>query len=81
MTIKEQLERASSSDYLTVNQLALMLQYDPWTVYRQAAKGKIPGAVKIGRNWRFIRVEVKAWVENKRRFHPSPKAIYRHDSL
>lgn len=77
MTIKEQMELAKTADLITVNQLALLLQYNPDTVYRKAAQGKIPGAIREGRSWRFIRTEIEGWITTTLRTHPSPKAMYR----
>ena len=61
MTIKEELEAAKSSELITVNQLALMSQYDPQTIYRKAQRGEIPGMVRYGRTIRFVRVVALAW--------------------
>jgi len=61
MTIREELEAAKSSELITVNQLALMSQYDPQTIYRKAKRGEIPGIVRYGRSIRFKRVVALAW--------------------
>lgn len=61
MTIREELDRAKQSELITVNQLALMSQYDPQTIYRKAKRGEIPGIVRYGRGIRFIRVVALAW--------------------
>lgn len=61
MTIKEEIEKGRTSELITVNQLALMSQYDPQTIYRKAKRGEIPGVVRYGRTIRFIRVVALAW--------------------
>jgi excisionase family DNA binding protein len=40
-------------EYLTIAQAAQVLQLAPVTVYRWAKKGKIPGAIKLGGQWRI----------------------------
>lgn len=70
MTIKDQLELAKTADYLTADQLALLLQCGRVTIYRQARAGKIPGAFRYERSWRFIRTEVQAWVSKTLRYRP-----------
>lgn len=64
VTIREQIERAKSADYLTADQLALLLQYDRETIYRKAKRGQIPGAFYEGRSLRFIRLRVIAWIRD-----------------
>ena len=61
MTIREQIELAKAQDLLTVEQLALLTQYNPQTIYRKAAKGEIPGVVRFGRGIRFVRTVALAW--------------------
>jgi len=47
---------------MNVKQLAEYLQLKPGTVYTWAQKGKLP-AIKVGRNWRFRKEEIDAWLE------------------
>lgn len=61
MTIQEQINAAKTAELITVNQLALMAQYDPQTIYRKAKRGEIPGIVRYGRTIRFVRVVALAW--------------------
>lgn len=56
MTIREQIENARAQELVTAEQLALLTQYNPQTIYRKAARGKIPGVVRDGRAIRFVRV-------------------------
>lgn len=61
MTIREQLEAAKTSEYLTVRQVALLTQYNEQTVYRKAWRNEIPGVVRFGRSMRFVRVQIMPW--------------------
>jgi predicted DNA-binding transcriptional regulator AlpA len=62
MTIREQIEAAKSAELITVQQLALLSQYDPQTIYRKAHKGEIPGMVRFGRGIRFVRIVALGFV-------------------
>lgn len=64
MTIREEIEAAKSAELITVNQLALLSQYDPQTIYRKYKRGEIPGVVKYGRSIRFKRTVALAWSKN-----------------
>ena len=48
-------------EYLTVPQVAELLQLSEKTVYRLAQRGKLPG-FKAGGSWRFRRQDIDAWV-------------------
>lgn len=72
MTIREQIEMAKVAEYLTADQLALLVQFDRETIYRKAKRGQIPGAVYIGRDLRFIRVRVVAWIASLERTRRAP---------
>lgn len=50
------------SDVMTLEQTAEYLHLHPVTLRDKARKGEIPAA-KIGREWRFSRAQVLAWVE------------------
>ncbi len=60
-TIREQITTARAQELLTVNQLALLTQYNPQTIYRKAMRGEIPGLVRYGRGIRFIRSLALSW--------------------
>lgn len=55
MTIKEQIAEARQQDFLTVEQLALLTQYAPKSIYRKVSRGEIPGVVRFGGGIRFQR--------------------------
>jgi len=50
---------------LTVKQVALILQWNSFTIVKKAEKGELPG-FKLGREWRFRQEDIVAWIENKR---------------
>jgi excisionase family DNA binding protein len=47
-------------EYLTVPQVAELLQLSEKTVYRLAQRGELPG-FKAGGSWRFRRTDIDAW--------------------
>ena len=47
-----------NSEVLTVQEVANYLRIDIRTVYRLAKRGEIP-CIKIGRQWRFNREDIK----------------------
>lgn len=49
---------------LTAQELAAFLRVDRKTVYEAAARGDIPGAVRLGRVLRFSRAAVLAWARD-----------------
>jgi excisionase family DNA binding protein len=51
----------SSPEVLTAEQLAKLLQVEVRTVRSLAARGDLPGR-KLGRQWRFSRAAVLAWL-------------------
>lgn len=55
MTIQEEKDRARSEEWLTVKQYALLVQYDPQTVWRKIRRNEIPGVVHHGRSIRIRR--------------------------
>ena len=61
--------------YLTVPQVADLLQLSEKTVYRLAQRGKLPG-FKAGGSWRFRRKDFDAWaaeqIQGKQKKKPSP---------
>ncbi len=69
MTIRERIDSARSQEYLTVEQLALLIQYSPQTIYRKAKRGDIPGVIRFGRSLRFHRVIAL------RAFQPKPSTV------
>jgi excisionase family DNA binding protein len=73
-TIRERIAEAKAAEMLTVEQVALLTQYDPNTIYRKARKGEIPGMVRYGRGIRFIRIIVLQWDTVRRDLRARPTA-------
>lgn len=51
--------------FLTTDELLEYLQINLRTVYRLIKAGKIP-AVRVGRQWRFRKTDIDAWLERER---------------
>src|SRR3954463_1098035 len=62
--------------FLTTEEVLDYLQVNLRTVYRLIKAGKIP-AVRVGRQWRFRKRDIDAWLESQRpravRTAPSPR--------
>ncbi|MCA9137747.1 MAG: helix-turn-helix domain-containing protein [Planctomycetales bacterium] len=50
---------------MTLQEVAEYLRLSEDVVYPLARKGELPG-FKIGKQWRFRRSEIDAWLESKR---------------
>jgi len=64
--------------FLTTEEVLEYLQVNLRTVYRLIKAGKIP-AVRVGRQWRFRKRDIDAWLESQRPRHartgsPAPRA-------
>jgi len=55
----------SMNKWLTLEQIAEYLQMSTSSIYKMAQVGKIP-AYKVGRQWRFKKEEIDAWVEKRK---------------
>jgi excisionase family DNA binding protein len=53
--------RTTTTEVMTVQELAEYLKLDPQTIYRRFRKGELPG-VKIGKSIRFKRDVVDGWL-------------------
>jgi len=51
--------------WLTLEQIAEYLQMSTSSIYKMAQAGKIP-SYKVGRQWRFRKEEIDAWVEKRK---------------
>ena len=56
-------ENSADEDVMTVEEVARHLKLKPQTVYKWAQEGIIPGA-KLGKEWRFRRRIIDAWIDN-----------------
>ena len=54
-----------TDEILTLKEVADYLKLAEKTAYRLAAEGKLPG-FKVGGSWRFKRVDVLFWIEEKK---------------
>ena len=54
-----------SDGFLTTEEVLEYLQVNLRTVYRLIKAGKIP-AVRVGRQWRFRKTDIDAWLESQR---------------
>lgn len=62
----------SSSDILTVKELADFLKIAEKTAYRFASEGKVPG-FKVGSAWRFRKSEIVRWIAEQEQKGGEPK--------
>src|SRR5689334_17562737 len=64
--------------FLTTEEVLEYLQVNLRTVYRLIKAGKIP-AVRVGRQWRFRKRDIDAWLESQRprNVRPAPSAAPR----
>jgi excisionase family DNA binding protein len=61
--------------FLTTEEVLEYLQVNLRTVYRLIKAGKIP-AVRVGRQWRFRRHDIDAWLDSQRpRSGPRPASV------
>lgn len=51
---------------LNVQEVADFLRINTATVYGWAQSGQLP-AIKVGRSWRFRRVDLEAWLDRNRK--------------
>ncbi len=56
---------------LSVHVLSDLIGWSPFTIYRKARMGEIPGRVKLGTSLRFRECEIQAWIEEKARSTPA----------
>ncbi|MBI1873414.1 MAG: response regulator [Acidobacteria bacterium] len=59
--------------FLTTDEVLEYLQVNLRTIYRLIKAGKIP-AVRVGRQWRFRKRDIDAWLERHRGPRPGPMA-------
>ena len=61
----EELTAMIDETFLTTEEVLEYLQVNLRTVYRLIKAGKIP-AVRVGRQWRFRKRDIDAWLDNQR---------------
>ncbi|HJU04510.1 MAG TPA: helix-turn-helix domain-containing protein [Nitrospiraceae bacterium] len=52
------------AEILTVLEVARFLRVSKATVYKLARLGELP-ASKIGKHWRFTRLDIQIWMQNQ----------------
>ena len=52
----------SREEVMTIDEVAELLRVHPTTLYRMVKKNEVPGAFKMGSNWRFFRPRVLDWI-------------------
>jgi excisionase family DNA binding protein len=57
--------KASTSAFLTTEDVLDCLNVTPRTIYRLIKTGELP-AVRIGRQWRFRRADLDDWIDRQR---------------
>lgn len=57
--------RVSDSAFLTTEEVLSCLKVNPRTIYRLIKSGELP-AIRIGRQWRFRRADLDAWIDRQR---------------
>jgi len=63
-----------NNEIMTVDDVARYLKLKPQTIYKWAQEGKIPAA-KLGREWRFKRSHINAWIEMQFEDSPAVKEL------
>jgi excisionase family DNA binding protein len=64
-TWKDSNLRQELSSFLTTEEVLAYLKVTPRTIYRLIRTGELP-AVRIGRQWRFRRQDLDAWLDRQR---------------
>jgi excisionase family DNA binding protein len=72
------LHLPSDEVFLTTEEVLEYLQVNLRTVYRLIKAGKIP-AVRVGRQWRFRKRDIDAWLDSQRTQPPRGEAVARRD--
>src|SRR5512145_3230736 len=62
---REELTAMIDETFLTTEEVLEYLQVNLRTVYRLIKAGKIP-AVRVGRQWRFRKRDIDAWLDSQR---------------
>src|SRR6187431_3845699 len=65
------LNLPTDESFLTTEEVLAYLNVNLRTVYRLIKAGRIP-AVRVGRQWRFRKTDIDAWLESQRPRVPRP---------
>lgn len=66
----------TDENILTLQDLSAYLKIAEKTLYGYAQKGTLPG-IKIGSAWRFRKVDIDAWMEERRQLTESSRRLAR----
>jgi len=58
--------RSRDNQMMTVQEVATYLRMRPVTIYKHAARGKLPG-FKVGAAWRFKKKTIDRWITKQER--------------
>ena len=50
-------------EYMTIPEVCEFLRLGERTVYEKCRSGELPGAVKVGNQWRVDREKLQAWLD------------------
>lgn len=50
-------------EYMTIPEVCEFLRLGERTVYEMCREGELPGAVKVGNQWRVDQEKLRAWLE------------------
>ncbi len=64
------------TDLLTTDEVRALLHVDRTTIYRMVEGGRLP-AIRVGKQWRFPRAEVEAWLAARATSPAEPSATTR----
>ena len=67
------------TELLTTRQVQALLRVDRTTIYRMVDGGQLP-AMRVGKQWRFARVDVERWLHAARSAAFEPAAARSHES-
>ncbi len=57
---------------LTAEELSKLLRIPKRSIYKFATEGQIPGAMRIGKHWRFRELEIEIWIKGSKYSKPQP---------
>ena len=57
-------------EILTIQEVSTFLKSHPDTIYKLARKGEIP-SLRVGKNWRFRKKSLEAWLEQQEQLKPA----------
>lgn len=63
------------TELITIDDLSRRLKVPKSSLYQFARNGKIPGAFKIGKHWRFRADLIEQWIEEQTKPHAMIKEL------